>query len=187
MTHGVSLHRWKLLIVSLPRDHVPLKRGLWEVQDFVPVLKEIAKKSNESLPLKIFATDSVPRVSYSSESGSSHSPGEARQIFLTRGNMMKKLFALVLALASIGFVGLGSEAQASEKTHATTVLSASAAPQWIYDRYGRRGYNRRRVRTTRRSRIVRYGRRVYRETYLVRYLRNGRTLDTRLISRVRIA
>lgn len=100
---------------------------------------------------------------------------------------MKKLLGLVLALASIGFVGLGSEAQASEKTHATTVLSASAVPQWTTDRYGRRVYNRRRVRTTTRSRIVRYGRRVYRETYVVRYLPNGRTIDTRLISRVRIA
>jgi hypothetical protein len=99
---------------------------------------------------------------------------------------MKKFLGLVLALASIGFVGLGSEAQASEKTHATTVLSASAAPQWTYDRYGRRGYNRRRVRTTTRSRIVRYGRRVYRETYLVRYLSTGRILDTRIINRVRI-
>jgi hypothetical protein len=37
----------------------------------------------------------------------------------------------------------------------------------------------------RRTRVVRYGRRVYRETYAVRYYANGRT-DTRLISRTRI-
>jgi hypothetical protein len=36
-----------------------------------------------------------------------------------------------------------------------------------------------------RSRVVRYGRRVFRETYVTRYYGNGRT-DTRLISRTRI-
>jgi hypothetical protein len=35
------------------------------------------------------------------------------------------------------------------------------------------------------SRLVRYGRRLYRETYLVTYWGNGRT-DTRLISRTRV-
>jgi hypothetical protein len=100
---------------------------------------------------------------------------------------MKKLLGVVLALASIGVVGLGSEAQAMEHKSNTSVLSVSAAPQWSSDRYQRRAYGRRSVRTTTRSRVVRYGRRVYRETYVVRYLPNGRLLDTRIIRRVRIA
>ena len=96
---------------------------------------------------------------------------------------MKRLLVMVLAVASLGFVGASSEAQAST----STVVAASAAPQWERDRYGQRGYNRRRIRTTTRSRLVRRGRRVYRETYVVRYLPTGRILDTRIISRVRIA
>jgi hypothetical protein len=98
---------------------------------------------------------------------------------------MKRLLGIALALASIVFVIPANEAQAGELMNATTVVSASAAGQWTTDRYGRRVYNRRRARTVRRSRIVRFGRRVYRETYAVTYFANGRT-NTRLISRVRI-
>ena len=103
---------------------------------------------------------------------------------------MKKLLGMVLALASIGFV-VSAEAKASDVSQNSTV-AASSAPQWERDRYGRRydrrydrRYNNRR-RTVTRSRYVRYGRRVYRETYLVTYWPNGRT-DTRLIRRTRVS
>ena len=96
---------------------------------------------------------------------------------------MKRLLGLALAVASIGVVGLESEAKAVESSTNSEVVASSA--QWQRDRYGRRIYNRRR--TVRRTRVVRVGRRLYRETYVVRYLPNGRIVDTRLISRVRIS
>jgi hypothetical protein len=97
---------------------------------------------------------------------------------------MKKLLVLTLTLASFGFLGLGSsEAQAN--TVASTVMNT---PQ-IRIRIGpqrNRDYRRyARVRESRQTRIVQWGRRTYRETYLVRYYPNGRT-DTTLISRERI-
>ena len=97
---------------------------------------------------------------------------------------MKKLLGLALAVASIGTVGLASEAKANEANNNVTVATYANA-QWQRDRYGRRFYNRRR--TARRTRVVRVGRRLYRETYVMSYLPNGRVLDTRLISRVRIS
>ena len=100
---------------------------------------------------------------------------------------MKRILGIVLALASLGFTGFTSEASATELSRSNVTLAANASPQWQIDRYGRRVYNRRRVRTVTRSRVVRVGRRVYRETYVVRYLPNGRLVDTRVISRVRIA
>lgn len=99
---------------------------------------------------------------------------------------MKRLLGIALALASIVFLNPASEVQAGELIRGETVVSANAAGQWTQDRYGRRVDNRRRARTVRRSRIVRFGRRVYREIYAVTYFANGRT-DTRLISRVRIS
>jgi hypothetical protein len=99
---------------------------------------------------------------------------------------MKRILGIALALASLGFTGFTSEASATELSSNVT-LAANASPQWQTDRYGRRVYNRRRVRTVTRSRVVRVGRRVYRETYVVRYLPNGRLVDTRVINRVRIA
>jgi hypothetical protein len=98
---------------------------------------------------------------------------------------MKRLLTIALAVASIGMVELASEAKASEVSTSNTTMAANASAQWQRDRYGRRTYNRRR--TTRRSRVVRVGRRLYRETLLVTYLPNGRIIDTRVISRVRIA
>lgn len=96
---------------------------------------------------------------------------------------MRRLLGLVLAVASMGVVGLRSEAKAVESSTISVVAASSA--QWQRDRYGRRIYNRRR--TVTRTRVVRLGRRLYRETYVVRYLPNGRVVDTRLISRVRIS
>jgi hypothetical protein len=96
---------------------------------------------------------------------------------------MKRLLGIALAVATLGGAGLSSEAKASEASP-KAVVAANESPQWQRDR--RRVYNRRRMRSVNaRSRIARYGRRLYRETYLVRYLPNGRT-DTRLITRVRI-
>jgi hypothetical protein len=54
-------------------------------------------------------------------------------------------------------------------------------------RYQNQGYyeNRSRVRTTYQARLVRRGRALYRETYRVMYLPNGR-VNTQLVSRVRV-
>jgi hypothetical protein len=99
---------------------------------------------------------------------------------------MKKVLGIALALASLGVFGMASEAKAAASENSAITTSASPQWQWQRDRYGQRGYNRRRARTFRQSRIVRFGRRLYRETFLVTYFPSGRT-NTRLISRVRIA
>lgn len=96
---------------------------------------------------------------------------------------MRKILGLVLAFVSLGVLGLASEAKASEALLRDVTIAANAGPQWERDRRGRRNINRRR--TVTRTRVVRIGRRLYRETYLVTYLPNGR-VHTRLISRVRI-
>ena len=96
---------------------------------------------------------------------------------------MKKLLAIALTLAS--FVVMGFSEQASAATSSVANAKTSATPQW-QERNWRYRRNRNRVRTYRTSRVVRYGFRTYRETYLVRALPNGRT-HTTLISRVRIA
>lgn len=96
---------------------------------------------------------------------------------------MKKILGLVLGFASIGALGLTSEAKANHLSANSVTVAASATPQWRRDR-NRRINNR--VRTVTRTRVIRLGRRLYRETYVVRYLPNGRVVDTRVISRVRI-
>ena len=98
--------------------------------------------------------------------------------------MKKTLLGIALSIASIGVVGMASEAKAAPSNNSTTI-EANASPQWQRDRYSRSIYNRR-TRTVRQTRVVRSGRRLYRETLLVTYFPNGRT-DTRLISRVRIS
>ena len=98
---------------------------------------------------------------------------------------MKRFLGLTLALLSLGFVVPAAEA--AETSHQNSTVAASSAAQWQRERYGRRydrRYNNRR-RSVTRSRLVRYGRRLYRETYVVTYWPNGRT-DTRLISRTRV-
>jgi hypothetical protein len=98
---------------------------------------------------------------------------------------MKKLLGITLSLASIVFVGAPATAEAATPSApaASVAASSAAAPQWRRNR--RRNIRNRRVRVVNRTRLVRVGRRVYRETYQVRYLPNGRT-QTRLISRVRV-
>jgi len=103
---------------------------------------------------------------------------------------MKKILGIALAIATLG-IGGSAEAKASDVSQANSTVAASSAAQWQRDRYGRRRDDRRydrrynRQRTVTQSRLVRYGRRVYRETYLVTYYGNGRT-NTRLISRTRV-
>ena len=109
-------------------------------------------------------------------------------LFVLKGGNMKKLLGITLALASLG-TGLATELKASELPRdSATVLSAnaSASAQWQRDRWGRRAYRRHSVRRVTTSRVIRVGRRLYRETYLVTYLPNGRT-NTRLLSRSRIS
>jgi hypothetical protein len=98
--------------------------------------------------------------------------------------MKKRVLGIALAIVSMGFV-VSAEAKTTDVSQVNSTIAANAAPQWG-DRYGRRydrRYNRRR--TVTRSRYVRYGRRLYRETYLVTYWPNGRS-NTRLISRQRV-
>ena len=103
--------------------------------------------------------------------------------------MKKRVLGIALAIVSMGFV-VSAEAKTANVSQQNSTLAANSAPQWQRDRYGRR-YDRRddrrydRRRTVTRSRYVRYGRRLYRETYLVTYWPNGRT-NTRLISRQRV-
>ncbi|HKS11381.1 MAG TPA: hypothetical protein VJS13_17645 [Pyrinomonadaceae bacterium] len=104
---------------------------------------------------------------------------------------MKRVLGIAFALLTLGFV-VPAEAKTADSSFENATVAASSAPQWQRDRYGRRydrrddrRYNRR-TRTYTRSRLVRYGRRVYRETYVVRQYGNGRT-DTRLISRTRVS
>ena len=103
--------------------------------------------------------------------------------------MKKRVLGIALAIVSMGFV-VSAEAKTTNVSQVNSTIAANAAPQWQRDRYGRRyerrddrRYNRRR--TVTQSRYVRYGRRLYRETYLVTYWPNGRT-NTRLISRQRV-
>ena len=103
--------------------------------------------------------------------------------------MKKGMLGIALALVSMGFVA-SAEAKTTDVSHLNSTIAANAAPQWSRDRYrdrydrrDDRRYNRRR--TVTRSRFVRYGRRLYRETYLVTFWPNGRT-NTRLISRERV-
>jgi hypothetical protein len=99
---------------------------------------------------------------------------------------MKKILGLALAIATMG-IGVSAEAKASNVSQQNSTAAASSAPQWQRDRSGRR-YERRsnnRQRSVTQSRLVRYGRRLYRETYVVTYWPNGRT-NTRLISRTRV-
>ena len=95
---------------------------------------------------------------------------------------MKRFLALALTLASVGLTASAAESKATVSGGAVE-LKAAAAPAAVQWRRGRWGRNR--VRVTTQTRLVRVGRRVYRETYQVRYLPNGRT-QTSLLSRVRV-
>lgn len=100
---------------------------------------------------------------------------------------MKKLLALALTLASLGFAApSAAEAKASASSGSPTTIISSNAQGLQFgrqDRWGRRSNHRSRTRVY--TRYVRFGRRVFRETYLVRYTPFG-GVQTRLISRERV-
>ena len=103
---------------------------------------------------------------------------------------MKKLLALALTLASLGFAAPSADAKTGSSINSATVLTNSNAIQFErQNRWGRRNRlgrrNNHRGRTIIQTRYVRFGRRVYRETYMVRFLPYG-GVQTRLISRQRI-
>lgn len=93
---------------------------------------------------------------------------------------MKKLLGIVLALASLTFVG--------SSAYARTSATASGQVRIQLGQGQRRGrwHNRRAAQVVTQTRIVQRGRQRFRETYQVIYRPNGRT-ETRLISRVRVA
>ena len=102
---------------------------------------------------------------------------------------MRKIMAVVLSVASLGVFAATGEASVARKLGATGELSPTAPQVRIqiggrrdnYRRYNRYGG----VRTERQTRIVSYGRRTFRETYLVRYFPDGRT-QTVLVDRERV-
>ena len=98
---------------------------------------------------------------------------------------MKRVLGITFALLTLGFVVPAEAKTTTNFNENTTVTAANAAPQWQRNRRDRR-WARRHTRAVTRTRIVRVGRRVYRETYIVRYLPNGR-VNTQLISRTRIS
>jgi hypothetical protein len=107
---------------------------------------------------------------------------------------MKRLLAFALALATFGFVASPAEAKAAGAAASAGVTSSANAPEPQWQNRGRRNRNRRGrrwnhrgggVHVTTHTRLVRVGWRVFRETYRVRILPNGRT-QTTLISRVRV-
>ena len=100
---------------------------------------------------------------------------------------MRKIMAVVLAAASLGIFSINGQGSESRKNVSMNEYSPNAPQVRIQigrrhdrddDRYGR-------VRTERRTRVVRYGWRTYRETYLVRFFPDGRT-QTVLVDRERI-
>jgi hypothetical protein len=126
-------------------------------------------------------TKAVPLVSLTLGRALSNGMEEPDYFFVKRGKTMKRVLGLILALSSMGFV-VSADAKTTNASNENSTIAASSAPQWQRYRNYRR-YDRRRSVT--RSRYVRYGRRLYRETYVVTYWPNGRT-DTRLISRQRV-
>ena len=91
-----------------------------------------------------------------------------------------------MVLGSLAFAASTAEAKTVTEnvTGSIELNNAAAAPQWQQNRRNNR-INRRGVRIVNRTRIVRRGYAVYRETWQYRYLPNGR-VTTRLVSRVRV-
>jgi hypothetical protein len=94
---------------------------------------------------------------------------------------MRRILALTLACASLGIFASGAQAYSDKSSIPANVAVNNSPDPQVRIRVGqRRRYGR--SRTIQQTRLVRYGRRLYRETYVVRYLPNGRT-QTTLISR----
>jgi hypothetical protein len=97
--------------------------------------------------------------------------------------MLKKFLALSMILGSMTFAVISAEAKTATE-NLSSAVELNAAPQWQRNRNRNRRMNNR-VRVVNTTRIVRVGRRVFRETIQTRYMANGRT-TTRVISRVRV-
>jgi hypothetical protein len=99
---------------------------------------------------------------------------------------MKKLIALALSIASIGIAASAADAKTiGTSTSAELTVAARAAIPQVGIGFGQRRRFNRRVRVVTQTRLVNRGRRVFRETYRVRYLPNGTTQST-LVSSVRV-
>lgn len=90
---------------------------------------------------------------------------------------MKKLLIFTLLFATLGVASISAEAKTDTKTITNNLtVDSSAQPGRWRNRQPRVYY---------RTRYVRRGYRLYRETWQYRYLPNGRVIS-RLISRVRV-
>lgn len=98
---------------------------------------------------------------------------------------MKKLLALTLSLAAIGFTASSTEAKAASANSSATISAANTGAPQLRVRIGRGRRNNRRAHVVTQTRLVRFGRQTFRETYQITYLPNGGT-RTRVISRVRV-
>jgi hypothetical protein len=96
---------------------------------------------------------------------------------------MKKLLALILTLASFGFIG--SLAAPSVQANPQFRVFIGGHRHRDYDRWRYRNAYNYGYQTTTQTRIVQRGWHTYRETYQVIYLPDGR-VQTTLISRYRI-
>lgn len=95
---------------------------------------------------------------------------------------MRKFLALSLLLGSMAFAASSVVEAKTTGENAKNAVEPNAAQQ--YGRWQRNKRNRR-ARVVTRTRIIRIGGRLYRETYQIRYLPNGRT-QIRILSRVRV-
>jgi hypothetical protein len=101
---------------------------------------------------------------------------------------MKKIIALAISILSLSFVATSAEAKARPAAMTKSAITRPALPQ-IRIRIGQNRHRSPRfnhVRTVTETRIVRYGRHAFRDTYLISIWPNGRR-ESKLISRVRIS
>ena len=110
--------------------------------------------------------------------------------------IVKKLLTVFLAIISMTFIVPAAEAKTSLENETNSAVNYSQQRNRRVRRNNDRRYqrnrrdnrryqNRSRVRTVYRTRYVRRGRWIYRETYRIMYLPNGR-VNTKLVSRVRV-
>jgi hypothetical protein len=103
---------------------------------------------------------------------------------------VKKLLIFTVLMASMVFVVPASEAKTADNTNLSNALELQQRRGRLYEqrrrdqRRSNRRYNRR-ARTVYRSTLVRRGYRLYRYTYRITYLPNGRVIR-RLVSRTRV-
>jgi hypothetical protein len=97
---------------------------------------------------------------------------------------VKKFLGLIFVVATMIFVAPSAQAKTSSDND-NIRISTNFAPQRQYRRYEQRNRYNRRARTFFQTRYVRSGYRLYRNTYRVTYLPNGR-IRTRLVSRARV-